>query len=102
MAQTKVSGYVLDEMNEPVPFANVIFKNSTKGVITNENGKFYMEDDQTWETLIVSFVSYETKEVPLKKGANYDLKIILKEEVAALNEVVIVTGKQSKKNNYLI
>ncbi|PSG91595.1 DUF5686 and carboxypeptidase-like regulatory domain-containing protein [Aurantibacter aestuarii] len=99
MAQTKVSGYVLDEMNEPVPFANVIFKNSTKGVITNENGKFYMEDDQTWETLIVSFVSYETKEVPLKKGANYDLKIILKEEVAALNEVVIVTGKQSKKNN---
>ena len=99
MAQTKVSGYVLDEMNEPVPFANVIFKNSTKGVITNENGKFYMEDDQTWETLIVSFVSYETKEVPLKKGANYDLKIILKEEVASLNEVVIVTGKQSKKNN---
>ena len=98
-AQTKVSGYVYDEMNEPVPFANVIFKNSTKGVITNENGKFYMEDDATWETLTVSFISYETKEIPLKKGANYDLKIILKEEVAALNEVVIVTGKQSKKNN---
>jgi hypothetical protein len=98
-AQTKVSGYVYDEMNEPVPFANVIFKNSTKGVITNENGKFYMEDDNTWETLIISFVSYETKEIPLKKGANYDLKIVLKEEVSSLNEVVIVTGKQSKKNN---
>jgi hypothetical protein len=99
IAQTKVSGYVLDEFNEPVSYANVIFKNSSKGTITNENGKFYMEDDVDWDTLIISFLGYLTQEVTLKKGANYDLKIVLNEEVASLNEVVIVTGKQSKKNN---
>lgn len=99
IAQTKVSGYVYDEFDLPVPYANIVFKNSSKGVITNENGKFYMEDDETWPTLIVSFVSYETKEISLKKGANYNLKIVLKEEIAALDEVVIATGKQSKKNN---
>ena len=32
-AQTKVSGYVYDEFNEPVAFANVIFKGSTEGTL---------------------------------------------------------------------
>lgn len=98
-AQTKVSGYVYDEFDEPVPFANVIFKNSTEGTITDENGKFYMESEQTWDTLVISFVGYETIEIPLTERVNYDLKFRLKEEVSTLGQVVIVSGKQPKKNN---
>ncbi len=98
-AQTKVSGYVLDEDNKPIPFANVIFKGSTQGTITDENGKFYMESTQTWPSLIISFLGYETLDVPLVKKVNYDLKFILKEEAAQLNQVFIVAGKQPKKNN---
>jgi hypothetical protein len=96
-AQTKVSGYVFDENNDPVAFANVLFKGSTEGTITNEDGRFYLESDNTWETLIISFLGYELKEIKLEKKVNYDLKFILKEEAGALDEVVIVTGKQSKK-----
>ena len=96
-AQTKVSGYVFDENNDPIPFANVLFKGSTEGTITNEDGKFYLESDETWEILIVSFIGYEMLEIPLTKKVNYDLKFILKEEAASLKEVVIVAGKQSKK-----
>ncbi|MBO6879220.1 DUF5686 and carboxypeptidase-like regulatory domain-containing protein [Winogradskyella sp.] len=96
-AQTKVNGYVYDENNDPIPFANVLFKGSTEGTITNEDGKFYLESDETWETLIVSFIGFEILEVPLTKKVNYDLKFILKEEASSLDEVVIVTGKQSKK-----
>ena len=59
-AQTKVSGYVFDEFNEPISFATVIFKGSTEGTITNENGKFYLESDETWNLLIVSFIGFET------------------------------------------
>lgn len=95
--QTKVSGYVFDESNEPVAYANIIFKNSSEGTITNEEGRFYLESDNTWETLIVSFVGYETIEIPLDKKVNYNLEFIIKEQASALNEVVIVTGKQSKK-----
>jgi len=47
-SQTKVSGYVIDEYNESVPFANVLFKGSTEGTITDENGKFYLESNTTW------------------------------------------------------
>ena len=86
-AQTKVSGYVFDDYNEPVPFANIIFKNSSEGTITDENGKFYMESDQTWDTLIVSFVGYETLEITLPKKVNYDLKFTLKEDMASLDAV---------------
>ena len=98
-AQTKVSGYVFDEYGAPVSFANVIFKGSTEGTITDENGKFYLESDTTWNTLTVSFLGYQTLNVPLDKKVNYNLKFILKEEAAALDAVVIVSGKQPKKNN---
>ncbi|MDH7911635.1 DUF5686 and carboxypeptidase-like regulatory domain-containing protein [Winogradskyella sp. SYSU M77433] len=97
IAQTKVSGYVFDESNQPIAFANVLFKGSTTGTITNEEGRFYLESDENWETLIVSFLGFEMQEYPLTKRVNYDLKFTLKEEASSLNEVVIVTGKQSKK-----
>lgn len=97
LAQTKVSGHVVDENNDPVAFANVLFKGSTEGTITNENGKFYLESETTWDALIVSFLGYETLELPLAKKVNYELNLVLKEEADALDEVVIVTGKQSKK-----
>ncbi|MBD0824613.1 DUF5686 and carboxypeptidase-like regulatory domain-containing protein [Aestuariibaculum marinum] len=98
-AQTKVSGYVFDEYDQPVSFANVLFQGSTKGTITDENGKFYLESDDTWDGLTVSFIGYETLIISLDKKVNYNLKFILKEEAAQLDQVVIVSGKQSKKDN---
>ena len=97
MAQTKVSGYVFDEENQPVAFASVIFKGSTEGTITDENGKFYLESSETWKTLGISFMGYRTIEITLDKKVNYDLKFILKEEAEQLNQVLIVSGKQPKK-----
>ena len=99
LAQTKVSGYVFDESNYPVAYANVFFKGSTEGVITDEQGKFYLESTNTWDVLTISFLGYETLDVPLMKKVNYDLKFILKEAASSLDEVVIVTGKQSKKES---
>ncbi|KJD35450.1 membrane protein [Tamlana sedimentorum] len=99
LSQTKVSGYVFDEFEQPVSFANVIFKGSTQGTITDENGKFYLESDENWSDLTVSFIGYETLNIQLEKKVNYDLKFILKEETSQLDQVVIFTGKQSKKNN---
>jgi Family of unknown function (DUF5686)/CarboxypepD_reg-like domain len=98
-SQTKVSGHVFDENNNPVSFANVVFKGSSIGTITNENGRFYLESDETWKTLIVSFVGYETIEFNLEKKINYDLKLTIKETAAQLGEIVIIAGKQPKKNN---
>ncbi|HNQ28237.1 MAG TPA: DUF5686 family protein, partial [Aquaticitalea sp.] len=99
MAQTKISGHVFDEYNYPVAYANVFFKGSTEGTITDENGRFYLESANSWNLVIISFLGYETLEVPLAKKVNYELKFVLKETASQLNEVVIVTGKQSKKES---
>ncbi|MGM5468779.1 DUF5686 family protein [Flavobacteriaceae bacterium LMO-SS05] len=98
-SQTKVNGYVFDENNQPVAYANVFFNGTTEGTITNEEGRFHLESNNTQQTLIVSFLGYETLEIPLDKKVNYNLKFILKEEASSLNEIVIITGKQSKKES---
>ena len=99
IAQTKVGGHVFDENNEAVPYANIVFKNSSEGTTTNENGRFYLESEETWDTLVVSFIGFQTLEIKLDKKVNYDLKFILKEEASTLDEVFIVRGRQPKKNN---
>jgi len=98
-AQTKVSGYVFDEANEPVAFATILFKGSIEGTITDENGKFYLESKKNWSQLVVSFIGYENLEIELSKKVTFNLKLIIKEETNTLNEVVIAVGKQPKKNN---
>lgn len=99
MAQSKVGGVVSDERGEPVAFANVIFKNSTEGTTTDDNGHFYMESDETYGFLTVSFIGYETQEIRLTSKVNYNMEIKLLESSQQLNEVIIYAGKQSKKNN---
>jgi len=98
-SQTKVSGVVKDEYGESVAFANVIFKDSNEGTITNENGRFYLESETTYSAIWVSFVGYELKDVLLSKQITYEMEVVLKEEAAALDEVVIFSGKISKKDN---
>jgi len=98
-SQSKVSGKVVDETGQPVAFANVIFKDSNEGTITNDNGVFYMESDETYETLLISFIGYEDKEIALISKVTYDMNIIMVEATEQLQGVTVISGKQSKKNN---
>jgi len=98
-SQTKISGVITDTTGEPVAFANVIFKDSQEGTISNENGRFYLESDKNYTTVLFSFVGFETKEVILAQRTTYKMEVVLEEAAAALDEVVIYTGKTSKKNN---
>ncbi len=99
VGQTKVGGVVVDEQGDPVAFANVLFKNSIEGTISNDNGVFYLESDTTHDTLVVSFIGYESKEIVLTSKVTYKMKIVMTESTEQLDEVVLISGKQSKKNN---
>ncbi|MDX1326642.1 MAG: DUF5686 family protein, partial [Arenibacter sp.] len=98
-SQTKVGGMVVDEEGEPVAFANVLFKNSTEGTITNDNGRFYMASENTHDTLLVSFIGFESQEISLTSKTTTDLRVVLLEASEQLNEVVLYFGKTDKKNN---
>jgi hypothetical protein len=96
--QTKVSGVVLDNSKQPIPYANVVFKGSNTGVVSNEDGRFYIESPDNYTELIVSFIGFPDKVVTLPKQVNYDFKVILTEG-NTLKEVKIFAGKTSKTNN---
>ncbi|MEN8789035.1 MAG: DUF5686 family protein [Flavobacteriaceae bacterium] len=97
-SQTKVGGKVIDQEGDPVAFANVVFKNSTEGTVTNEDGLFYLESEVRYQVLSVSFVGYQTREIALELRATYDMAVVL-EPGEQLDEVVVYVGKQPKKNN---
>lgn len=99
LAQTKISGIVVDQDGVGVPFANILFKAASEGTITNDDGRFYLESDNTYSAILVSYIGYETKEIALDKRVTYDMEIVLQESAEQLDEVVVYTGKQSKKNN---
>ncbi len=96
--QVKIGGVVVDEQNETIPFANVVFVNSTIGTVSSENGKFYLESDKDFNEIEVSFIGYETKRLTIK-SRDLDLRIVLKEATSQLDEVVIYSGKTKKKGN---
>lgn len=98
LAQTKVSGAVVDNTNQPLPYVNVYFKGTNEGVITDENGKFYLESAKTYTDILVSFVGFASKEVHLTSAVNYNLKIKMA-DATELAEVKLYAGKTSKKNN---
>src|SRR5690606_8450707 len=97
-AQTKVSGTVVDDNNLPLPYATVAFKGSTIGIVTNEDGKFYLESKDKHPVLVISFVGYSTEEISLTQSITMNLKIVLKGD-NMLSTVQIYGGKTSKKNN---
>jgi len=98
LAQTKVSGIIVDKSNLPVPFANVVFKGSSEGTVANEDGRFYLESTKTYTALLVASVGFSDREITLAKAVNYNFRIQLN-EAENLQEVVIFTGKTSKKDN---
>ena len=97
-SQTKVSGIVVDKADQPVPFANIAFKDSNEGAVANEDGRFYIESVKTYSTLVVTSVGFLDREITLGKAVSYNFKVLLR-EAEILNEVVIFTGKTSKTDN---
>lgn len=98
LAQTKVSGVVVDKTNQPIPFATIMFKKSNVGVVANEDGRFYIESPQKHSVLVVSSAGFSEREIYLDDAVVYNFKVKLN-EAEFLNEVVVFTGKTSKKNN---
>jgi hypothetical protein len=53
-AQTKVSGIIVDKMNQPVSYANVVLRVEPR-VMSNEDGRFYLESKKTLQAIIVTW-----------------------------------------------
>ena len=85
-----ISGFVLNEKNEPVPFVNIFVKELESGTATDINGKYFLTMITGEYQLVVSAVGYETKQFNVVIGDGPLIKnIYLKSSDIALDELVI-------------
>ena len=80
----------------PIPGVNVIVKGTTRGVQADFDGKYSIKAS-VGETLVFSFVSM--KSVEIKVGASNTINVSMQEDVAALDEVVVVAYGTEKASN---
>ena len=95
--QQTINGKVFDaETNSPIPGATVIIKDRKIATNTDFDGLFSLNGVLPQDILIISSIGFKT--IEKKVGNNFDFKILLQEEISALDEVVVIGyGVQSKK-----
>lgn len=92
-AQATINGHVKDETGEGVIGASVMVKGTSNGTVTDFDGNFSLKC-KTGATLVITYIGYNPQELSAKDG----MEVTLKEDVAQLNEVVVVGyGSMAKK-----
>src|SRR5699024_8375070 len=65
-AQETISGTVTDaNTGEPIPVVNILLKGTSMGASTDANGAYELTVESLQDTLVVSFIGYQTQEVPI-------------------------------------
>lgn len=88
-----VKGRVTDSNSgDPIPFANVVFSNSTIGATTDFDGYYTVTTANFTDSLVASYIGYKIKS---KAFANnrFVINFQLEEDVINLQEVVILAGE---------
>ncbi len=92
-AQTTISGLVKDETGEGIIGASIMEKGTSNGTVTDFDGNFKLQC-KPGATLTITYIGYTPQEVKAQDG----MEVMLSEDVAQLNEVVVVGyGSMAKK-----
>lgn len=91
-----VTGIVKDENGEPIIGANIQVVGKSAGTITDMNGRFSISASAN-STLQITYIGYQTQTVNI--GEQRNINIILQEDNAQLDEVVVVGYGTMKKKD---
>jgi len=90
-----IRGSVVDQKNQPIPGVTVIVKGTTRGTVTDLDGKFTLKVNNGI-TLSFSFIGYKSEELIVHDQS--ELKVTLSVSTKGLDEVVVVGyGTQSRR-----
>ena len=98
IAQRSIDGVVLEQSSEqPLMGVNVIKKNTNEGVTSDFDGKFTLNNVLPGDVYVISYVGFKSKEIIIEDQTS--LSILLDEDSALLDEIVVVGyGSQLKSN----
>jgi TonB-dependent receptor len=94
----RISGIVIDGASgEPMIGATVVLTGTTKGISTNLDGEFVLQElTPDLYSITVSYVSYQTQIInEIVIGANQEvrLEIVLSEDTSELQELIVSAGR---------
>lgn len=95
--QKVVSGKVTDSSGAPLPGVTVVVKNTNLGSITDNEGKFSLNNLNSSSVLVFSFIGMKTQEVEV--GNQVFMNVIMVDELINLDEVVAIGYGTQKKAN---
>ena len=93
LAQTfTLSGTIKDNTGQPIPFATILIKNTSKGSSANSDGQYSLNAPSGSYNILFKAIGYKqvTRQVTLK--SNQTLNIELSPEAYQLENVVVKTG----------
>ena len=94
---SSIMGKVLDSTGESVIGASVLVKGTTSGTITDIDGNFKLDNVPSNATLVVSYIGYQTQEIPVAGKKNFTVK--LADDTQTLDEVVVVGYGVQRKSD---
>src|SRR5699024_3484471 len=87
--ETTIEGQVLDQpTGETLPGVNVIIKGTTTGTTTDAEGGFSLNVPSLQDTLVFSYVGYQTREVPI--DGREQIEVSLQPQAITGEEMVVV------------
>lgn len=81
-----VKGTVTDQAGEPLIGASVVIKGTTKGAVTDAEGRFAI-DVPNGATLEISCIGFEKRSI--KVGAQKNITVSMAEDARSLSDVVV-------------
>jgi len=98
LQQQKITGVVVDaQTGESLPGVSVFIKGTTKGTVTDKQGKFNFTSIDPNAILVVSYMGYEKQEIAVNNASQ--LIISLVGDIQKLDEVVVVGYGTRKKSD---
>src|SRR5699024_7119343 len=87
--EASVSGTVSDQNGQPLPGVNISVKGTTQGTSTDADGAYSLTVPSASDTLVFSYIGYETQEIPINGRETIDVSMQSK---SVLGEEVVVVG----------
>ena len=89
-----LSGYVLNQDEEPIPYVNIFVRQLGSGTTTDENGYYFLTMNPGEYDLVISSIGYETKNALVKVDNNDTANFELSSSDYELEEVTIKASKK--------
>ncbi|MDR8391058.1 TonB-dependent receptor [Aliifodinibius sp. S!AR15-10] len=93
-----ISGQVIDaSSDEPLPGVNVVLKGTTTGTSTDNEGNYELNVSSLQDTLVFSFIGYQTQEVSINGRTEIDVDLQV-QAVSGEELVVVGYGTQQRRD----